>query len=107
MLAAIGNPPGNTRTYLLHHDGFKHPTTAQKAAAHPRPGVRARLAGPIAMVQTDLLPYVGEGSNGVAGRGPRRRRRTLEIATASIGSPPYLLNANGSVVLRQRPAGTT
>ena len=66
MLDAIGSPPGNTRTYLLHHDGFNHPkTTAQKATAHPHD--QAYVAGwpvPIAMVQTDLLPYVGEGSNG-------------------------------------------
>jgi hypothetical protein len=107
VLAFIGNAPGNTRTYMLHHDGFKHfATTAQKATPHPHD--QAYVTGwpvPIAMVQTDLLPYVGEGSNGspvaaqVDGTGP------LEIATASIGSPPYLLKWNGQSVYGSDPNG--
>jgi hypothetical protein len=100
VVAAIGavNATGNTRTYLLHHDGTAHPQTPRSAAT-PHPDDQAYVTGwpvPIAMLSLELLPYVGEGSNGqpvmadVDGNGKR------EIGTASIGSPAYLLNANGS-----------
>ena len=90
--------PGNTRTYLLHHDGSRHPQApAHQATAHIHD--QAYVPGwpvPIAMIQTDLLPYVGEGSNGAPVAADVDGDGGLEIATYSIGGPPYLLNEDGS-----------
>jgi hypothetical protein len=98
---------GNTRVYLLHHDGTAHPASpAQVATAHPDD--QAYVAGwpaPIAMVKVDLLPYVGEGSNGSPVMADVDGDGKLEIGTASIGSPPYLLNGDGSSFYGEDPLG--
>ncbi|HJQ41918.1 MAG TPA: FG-GAP-like repeat-containing protein [Jatrophihabitantaceae bacterium] len=97
-------PPGNTRTYLLHHDGTAHPGTERVANL----GDNAYVAGwpvPIYMVQTELLPDVGSGSNGAPVMADVDGDGVLEIATASIGSPPYLLRADGSSFYGNGPDG--
>ncbi len=90
--------PGNTRTYLLHHDGTAHAANARSRAT-PHPDDQAYVTGwpvPIAMLSLELLPYVGEGSNGQPVMADVDGDGKLEIGTASIGSPPYLLKADGS-----------
>jgi hypothetical protein len=96
--------PGDTRTYVVQHDGTNHPG-AQKVA---NLGDNAYLPGwpvPIYMVQTELLPDVGSGSNGAPVLADVDGDGRPEIATASIGSPPYLLRADGSSFYGNGPDG--
>ncbi|MBV9284274.1 MAG: hypothetical protein JO176_06645, partial [Acidimicrobiia bacterium] len=95
---------GNTRVYAIYHDGTDHPGAAKVANL----GDNAYVKGwpvPIAMLQTELLPDVGSGSNAppivadVDGDG------VPEIATASIGSPPYLLKPDGTSKYGNGPDG--
>ena len=99
--------PGNTRVYLLHADGFRHRATEQQAAT-PHPHDQAYVDGwpvRIGMLKTDLLPYVGEGSDGAPVLADVDDDGKLELATASIGSPPYLLRADGSSYYGRDPEG--
>ncbi|MEY2571393.1 MAG: hypothetical protein QOE63_1743, partial [Acidimicrobiaceae bacterium] len=92
------NPTGNTRTYVLYHDGTAHPATPTQQAT-PHPDDQAYLSGwpvKVAMVSLELLPYVGEGSNGTPALADVDGDGKLEVFTASIGSPPYLFRADGS-----------
>jgi hypothetical protein len=100
-LAAVAGP-GNTRVYLLQHDGTNHPGTSTV----PNLGTNAYVPGwPVAigMIQTELLPDVGSGSNGAPVFATRGGKPV--IGTASIGSPPYLLNADGSSFYGNGPDG--
>ena len=105
-LRALGTT-GNTRVYLLYADGTDHPATAgQQASANPDD--QAYVAGwpaRIGMATTQLLPDVGEGSNGSPVMADVDGDGTLEIGTASIDSPPYLLKANGSSFYGADPQG--
>jgi hypothetical protein len=102
---ALVNPPGNTRVYLLHHDGTAHPASAeQQATAHPDD--QAYVAGwpaSIAMLTLELLPYVGEGSNASAVIADVDGDGDGEIGTASIAGPAYLLNGDGTSFLGDGP----
>jgi hypothetical protein len=96
--------PGNTRTYLLQHDGTKHPGAPRVANL----GDNAYVKGwpvPIYMVQTELLPDVGSGSDGAPVMADVDGDGTAEIGTASIGSPPYLLRADGTSFYGNGPDG--
>ncbi len=100
VVDAIGavNDVGNTRIYLLHHDGTAHAPSARSTAT-PHPDDQAYVNGwpvPVAMLSLELLPYVGEGSNGQPVMADVDGDGTLEIGTASIGGPPYLLEPDGS-----------
>lgn len=98
---------GNTRIYALHHDGTAHTQTATTAAT-PHPDDQAYVAGwpaKIGMLVTELLPYVGEGSNGSPVLADVDGDGTLEIATASIAGPGYLLNADGTSFYGTGPDG--
>jgi hypothetical protein len=102
-LAVVGSP-GNTRVYLLHHDGTRHPGGARVANL----GDNGYVAGwpvPIAMFQTELLPDVGSGSNGAPVVADVDGDGKAEIATISIGSPPYLLKADGTSYFGTGPGG--
>jgi hypothetical protein len=105
---SLVNPPGNTRTYLLHHDGTNHPKTAdQVASAHPDD--QAYVAGwpvRIAMAVLEHLPYVGEGSDGSPVLADVDDDGKLEILTASIAGPPYALNDDGTSVYPSGPDGS-
>ncbi len=100
---AVGS--GNTRTYALWADGTKHAGNETIGNL----GDNAYLPGwpvKIGMIETELLPDVGSGSDGspvvahaVAGSD------TPQIATTSIGGPPYLLNADGTSVYGADPDG--
>ena len=107
VLRAI-NPPGNTRTYLLHHDGRAHPSTAtHDGTAHPDD--QAYVDGwpvKIGMIVLELLPVVGEGSNGAPVMADVDGDGVREIATASIAGPPYLLRADGSSYYGTGPDGS-
>ncbi len=101
------NANGNTRTYLLHHDGSAHPPSAATDAT-PNPDDQAYVAGwpvPVAMLTLELLPYVGEGSNGTPVMADTDDDGSLEIGTASIASPPYFLEPDGSSTLGEAPDG--
>jgi hypothetical protein len=96
-LAAIAKP-GNTRVYLLHHEGtLRDPHDGSAETANPDD--QAYVHGwpvKIGMVTTELLPDVGEGSNGAPVLADVDGDGKLEVGTASIGSPPYLLRADGT-----------
>ena len=103
-LAVLGQvaPPGNTRVYLLQHDGTLHSGTAKV----PNLGDNAYVPGwpaAIGMIQTELLPDVGSGSDGAPVFATMGGKPV--IGTASIGSPPYLLNANGTSFYGNGPDG--
>ena len=109
LLQAVGQieSPGNTRTYVLHHDGTAHPGTAATAAT-PHPDDQAYAPGwpvKVGMVVLELLPYVGEGSNGAPVLADVDGDGTLEVGTASIASPPYLFRADGSPYYGSGPDG--
>jgi hypothetical protein len=108
---AIGNSgaltDGNTRSYALFADGKDHPSSA--AATPMGAYAHAYLPGwpvKIGMVQSQLLPDVGSGSDGspVVGH-VMPGSTTPQIATASIASPPYLLNPDGTSVYGTDPQG--
>jgi hypothetical protein len=106
VLAQV-NPPGNTRVYALYADGTAHPSTAA-AAGTAHPDDQAYLPGwpvPIAMLVLELLPYVGEGSNGAPVVADVNGDGRPEIGTASIAGPPYLLEPDGSSFLGNGPDG--
>ena len=99
--------PGNTRVYLLWHDGTNHPAQPGTTVV-PNLGNNAYVPGwpvPIGMIKTELLPDVGSGSNGAPVFADVNGDGKPEIATASIGSPPYLLNADGSSFYGKGPDG--
>jgi hypothetical protein len=107
--AAIGRSGaingGNTRTYALWHDGTRHKGTSTVKGL----GDNAYVPGwpvKIGMIETELLPDVGSGSNGspVVGRILPGTARP-QIATASIGGPPYLLKPDGSSAYGVGPDG--
>jgi hypothetical protein len=105
-LDAIGAvaSPGNTRVYLLHHDGTRHPGKARVANLGDNAYVRGWPV-PIAMFQTELLPEVGSGSDGAPTMADVDGDGTAEIATISIGSPAYLLKADGTSFYGSGPDG--
>ncbi|MGH9138477.1 MAG: S8 family serine peptidase, partial [Acidimicrobiales bacterium] len=101
QLVDLLETPGNTRVYLLHHDGAAHPaTSAQDTTPHPHD--QAYVAGwpvRVAMALLDVLPYVGEGSNGSPVLGDVDGDGTMEILVASVASPPYVFRADGAPFL--------
>ncbi|TMA34611.1 MAG: hypothetical protein E6J87_06320 [Deltaproteobacteria bacterium] len=93
--------PGNARIYALHHDGANHPATPAQAAT-PHTQDQAYVAGwpvPIAVIQTDLLPDVGTGTNGQSPLADIDGDGTLEVVTASAAGPGYILNHDGTSFL--------
>ncbi|HEV3354165.1 MAG TPA: FG-GAP-like repeat-containing protein, partial [Acidimicrobiales bacterium] len=95
---------GNTRVYALYHDGTQHPGAPKVANL----GDNAYVKGwpvPIAMLQTELLPDVGSGADAAPIVADVDGDGKPEIATASIGSPPYLLNADGTSKYGNGPDG--
>src|SRR5207302_10264810 len=90
--------PGNTRTYLLYQDGTQH-AQHDGSTTTPNPDDQAYVRGwpvKIGLLTTELLPDVGEGSNGSPVMADVNGDGKLEIATASIAGPVYLLNGDGT-----------
>jgi hypothetical protein len=108
-LAALGYlvVPGNARIYALHPDGANHPATpAQNATPHTQD--QAYVSGwpvPIAVIQTDLLPDVGTGTNGQSPLVDIDGDGDLEIVTASAAGPGYILNHDGTSFLGNGDGG--
>jgi hypothetical protein len=103
LLAQIAEG-GNTRVYLLHPDGTRHPGVERV----PNLGDNAYVSGwpvPVWMLKTELLPVVGAGSNGPAVFADVDGDGTPELAVASIATPPYLLRADGRSVYGNGPDG--
>jgi hypothetical protein len=95
---------GNTRTYALWADGTSHPGTAKVAGL----GDNAYVPGwpvKIGMVETEVLPDVGSGSNGSPVVGRMTPGAAPQIVTASVASPPYLLNGDGTSAFGTGPDG--
>jgi hypothetical protein len=90
--------------YLLHHDGTRHAGAARVANLGDNASVTGWPAR-IAMFDTELLPVVGVGSNGAPVVADVDGDGTAEIATMSIGSPPYLLKADGTSYYGNGPDG--
>src|SRR4051794_22374899 len=95
---------GNTRTYLLWPDGTRHTGTEKVRNLGDNAYVRGWPVK-IAMLQTELLPDVGSGSDGAPVIADVDGSGHPKIATASIASPPYLLNADGSSAYGNGPDG--
>src|SRR3954470_931519 len=99
--------PGNTRTYLLWPDGTRHPAAPGQTVI-PNLGNNAYVPGwpaKIAMLETELLPDVGSGSDGAPVIADVDGDGRPEVATASIASPPYLLKADGTSYYGNGPDG--
>jgi hypothetical protein len=95
---------GNTRTYALWADGRDHAGTETV----PGLGDNAYVTGwpaKIGMVETEVLPDVGSGSNGSPVVGHVTGGSGVQIATASVGGPPYLLNPDGTSAYGNDPQG--
>jgi Subtilase family len=89
---------GNVRIYALYGDGTLH-AAHDGSDATPNPDDQAYRHGwpaKIGDLDIELLPDVGEGSNGSPVLADVDGDGKLEIATASIASPPYLLRFDGS-----------
>lgn len=106
--------PGNTRVYALHHDGTQHGSTPLAHGWNPdafAPGWPVSLA----LLQTEILPVVGTGSNGPPVLADLDGDGKPEVVTFSAVGPLYLLRGDGSsflgmnrgrpVVLQQMPFG--
>jgi hypothetical protein len=101
LATALG---GNTRVYAIHHDGTNHPGAETVANL----GDNAYVAGwpvRIAMLQTELLPDVGSGSDGAPVVADVDGDGTPEVVTASIASPPYVLTPDGKSKFGNGPDG--
>ena len=90
--------PGNTRLYALHHTGAD---TAESTATEATPHVhdQAYVDGwpvSMALLVTNLLPYVAAGPNTQAVLFDADGDGTLEIAAASAAGPGYLFDHDGS-----------
>ncbi len=101
--------PGNTRIYALHSDGSDHPQTPETSST-PHVHDQAYVSGwpvPIAMVETGLLPYVGEGTNSqaVIANFDAALDPKLEVAIASIAGPGYVLEHDGKSFYGNDPQG--
>ena len=95
---AADEHPGNTRVYLLYRDGTQHPAH-NGSGGTANPDDQAYVSGwpvKIGMLITELLPDVGEGSNGAPVMADVDDDGELEIGTASMAGPPYLLRADGA-----------
>ena len=104
---ALVNEPGNTRTYVLHRDGTNHTKSAAQLAS-PHPDDQAYVAGwpaRVGMAVLELLPYVGEGSDGSPVVADLDGDGTQEVLTASIAGPPYAFNADGTSFYGNGPDG--
>src|SRR5204863_9936094 len=91
----------------LGPDGANHPPTASpQATANPYdqsyvPGWPVKIG----LVVTELLPDVGEGSDGAPVMADVNGDGKLEIGTASYAGAPYLLNGDGTSFYGDAPDG--
>ncbi len=96
---------GNTRIYALHHEGTAYAASKETV---PNLGDNAYLKGwpaKVAMLETELLPDVGSGSDGPPVVADIDGDGKPEIVTASIASPPYVLTPDGKSKYGNGPDG--
>ena len=101
------SPPGNGRVYALHHDGDRHPVSAEQAAT-PHTQDQAYLDGwpvPLHLAALNLLPYVGIGADAQAVLADVDADGDLEIATSTAIGAGYLLGHDGRSHLGEGPDG--
>ena len=85
---------GNTRVYAVYADGVAHGDSTMQRGWNPAaflPGWPVKTA----LLQTELLPTVGTGSNGPPALADVDGDGTLEIATMPAVGPLYVFNAAG------------
>lgn len=101
LLASGVVESGNTRVYAIRREG-----AGESAAAGWNP--QAFLPGwPVAtgMLVTELLPFVGTGSNGAPALADIDGDGDVEVATFSAVGPLYVLDGDGTSVLGNWPDG--
>jgi hypothetical protein len=104
LLASTGQvSPGNTRFYALHHDGTLHPADAgdvnPDVASTPHTEDQAYLKGwpvKVAMITTDQLPTVGEGTDAPAVLADLDGDGKPEVIAISAAGPGYIFSGDGS-----------
>jgi len=87
--------PGNTRVHAIHSDGAAHGAAPLARGWNPD----AFLSGwPVktSLLVPELLPFVGEGSNGPPALADVDGDGKLEVATFSAVGPAYLFRADGT-----------
>jgi hypothetical protein len=90
--------PGNTRVHAIHADGVRHGGSAQSRGWNPAAFVDG---WPVktSLLQPELLPFVGEGSNGPPALADVDHDGRLEVATFSVVGPAYLFRHDGAPAL--------
>jgi hypothetical protein len=104
FLATGALDAGNTRVYAVFADGAAHGSSGLSRGWNPAaflPGWPARTA----LLQTELLPVVGTGSNGPPALADIDGDGRLEVGTMSVVGPAYVLDAAGESVLGRHPDG--
>lgn len=104
---ALGLPgvSGTTRAYAIWGDGTAHQRDgADPAPAHPDdqaylPGWPVKLA----MMKTEVLPTVGDGTNAQAAIGDVTGDGRPEVLVASSAGPLYAISADGTSALPGLP----
>ncbi|MEA3223930.1 MAG: FG-GAP-like repeat-containing protein [Thermodesulfobacteriota bacterium] len=86
MMGKLRLMGGNTRLHALHHDGDHH---------SEGPYVEGWPVK-IALLEPELLPYVGSGISGSPALADVNGDGYLEIAVFSAAGPMYLLNGDGT-----------
>ncbi len=106
--------PGNTRVYALHHDGTRHGAAPIDRGWNPDAFVPGWPVA-TALLQTEILPVVGTGSNGPPVIADLDADGRPEVVTFSAAGPVHVFRGDASaflgmtrgrpVVLRQQPLG--
>jgi hypothetical protein len=100
--AARPNGAGNTRAYVLHHDGVAHGLEAGAQPPGDRVPSQAYLAGwPVrmAMAAPGVTPVVMEGAGGPAAIADVDGDGGMEIAVSAAAGSGYLLRLDGTSFL--------
>ncbi len=100
VVSLIG-APGNGRIYALYNTGSLTPETPASSAT-PHLQDQAYMPGwpvKIALINLDLLPYVGLGTNGQAALADFDGDGKLEIVCGTVMGPAYILRSDGSSFL--------
>ncbi|MDQ3987339.1 MAG: Ig-like domain-containing protein, partial [Actinomycetota bacterium] len=105
-LAAADQEPGNGRVYALDARGTNADASPADVPAHPNeqtylPGWPARIA----ILAAQVLPYVGEGSDGAPTLADVDENGDLEIGIATAAGPGYILDHDGESHFGNGPDG--
>jgi len=95
---------GNTRMYVVHHDGAAHGGSGLARGWNPNAFVDG-FPVQSALMTTELLPLVGTGSNGPPALADIDGDGSLEIATMSAVGPAYVFDRFGDSVFGKADEG--